>query len=134
MACSIESRVPLLDYRLVELAARMPSWMKVRNGTLKHILREAMRGNVPDLILDRRDKKGFPTPISQWFAGPISSWVRKTLLQEELLSADFLEPTVLQSVVDEHLHRVADHGQLIWRVLNLEIWLRGISSRWHSVI
>jgi asparagine synthase (glutamine-hydrolysing) len=133
MACSIESRVPLLDYRLVELAAKMPSWMKVRKGTLKYILREAMRGKVPDEILDRRDKKGFPTPISQWFSGDISGWVRKTLVQEELMSSEFVNPSAVAAAVEDHIAGRADNGHLIWSVLNLELWMRGIKSGWRDV-
>lgn len=134
MAYSIESRVPLLDYRLVELAAKMPSWMKVRNGTLKYILRDAMRGKVPDQILDRRDKKGFPTPISQWFAGDISGWVRKTLVQEELMSAEFVDPAAVAIAVEDHIAGRADNGHLLWSVLNLELWMRGITTGWRDAL
>jgi len=133
MAYSIESRVPLLDYRLVELAAKMPSWMKVRKGTLKYILREAMRGKVPDQILGRRDKKGFPTPISQWFAVDIAGWVRKTLVEEELMSAEFVNPAAVATAVEDHIAGRADHGHLLWSVLNLELWMRGIMTGWRNV-
>ncbi|MAD02214.1 MAG: asparagine synthase (glutamine-hydrolyzing) [Pseudoalteromonas sp.] len=128
MACSIESRVPLLDYRLAELAAKMPSWMKVRQGTLKFMLRQAMRGKTPDAVLNRTDKKGFPTPIGTWFKGPLSHWVKEVLNPATMLATDYIDPKVQQKLLDEHFAGVNDHGAQIWAMLNLEMWMRGLSK------
>ena len=70
MAHGLESRVPLLDHRLVELAATIPADVKFKDGELKAVFRRVARPHVPDVIADRTDKMGFPVPIGEWFAGP----------------------------------------------------------------
>lgn len=135
MAWSVESRVPLLDHRVVELASRMPAWYRIRNGRLKWPLREAVRGTVPEAILNRTDKKGYPTPISQWLAGPIASYIRAVFLRAEPLAADeFLESPVVRQMVEEHTAGTADHGALLWKLLNLELWMRGTAAGWRDVV
>src|SRR5205085_9557392 len=80
MAWGLESRVPLLDYRLVELALRIPAPLKLRELETKRILRRAVADLLPPLVAQRRDKKGFPTPIDRWFAGPLYPWLEAHLL------------------------------------------------------
>lgn len=133
MAWSIESRVPLLDYRIVEFSGKIPTWMKVRRGVLKSVLRESLRGIVPNPILDRQDKKGFPTPSSKWFAGELKGYLRDTLLAKELLSAEIVDPHALAKIVEAHTCGKADYGHVLWKALNLEVWLRGVASGWHDV-
>jgi asparagine synthase (glutamine-hydrolysing) len=130
MAWSIESRVPLLDYRVVEMAASFPSWIKVRRGRLKSILREAMRGVVPDEILRRTDKKGFPTPIGIWFAGPLREWLRDTLVRQPLRCERFVDRARVVGMVEEHASGAARHEFPLWSILNLELWMRGVESGW----
>src|SRR6185369_6842174 len=79
MAHSIEARPPLLDHKLVEFAATVPAHMRLRNGTTKYLLKEAMRGVLPDGIIDR-PKQGFAVPVAQWFRGELSGFVRDLLL------------------------------------------------------
>lgn len=133
MAWSIESRVPLLDYRIIEFSGRVPSWMKVRRGVLKALLREAMRDIVPDAILDRTDKKGYPTPTGRWFAGPLGPYLRENLCARELASAALVDPRSVATLVEQHATGSADHGAVLWTILNLEIWMRGVSNGWESV-
>ena len=133
MAWSIESRVPLLDNRILELALKMPSWVKVRRGTLKYVLREAMRGIVPDTILDRQDKKGFPTPIANWFAGPLYPWVLKVLGQRPLLSEKYIYSQKLKDMLYDHASGRFDYSSQLWKVMNLELWLGGIQTEWKNV-
>jgi asparagine synthase (glutamine-hydrolysing) len=133
MAWSIESRVPLLDYRIVEFSSKIPSWMKVRRGVLKSVLRESVRGIVPNQILDRKDKKGFPTPTGKWFAGELKGYISATLLAKELLSAEIVDPRALATMVEAHTSGKADYGHILWKVLNLEIWMRGVASGWQNV-
>src|SRR5215470_12678007 len=71
MATSVESRVPFLDHKLVEFTCRLPERLKLRGGTTKYILRESMKGILPDAILSR-SKMGFPVPIGAWFRGVYS--------------------------------------------------------------
>ena len=75
MAHGLESRVPLLDHELVELAATMPADVKFKDGTMKHVFKRATRSLVPDVIADRKDKMGFPVPLHEWFAGPAREFV-----------------------------------------------------------
>tara|TARA_R110002072_G_scaffold296553_1_gene468519 strand:+ start:19407 stop:21227 length:1821 start_codon:yes stop_codon:yes gene_type:complete len=126
MACSIESRVPLLDYRLVEFASTVPSWMKVRQGTLKYLLRQSMRNKVPDSILDRKDKKGFPTPIGPWFKGDLAGWIKNLFAPNNMLAGEYVNYDVLESILSDHTAGISDHGQSIWKLVNLELWLRGL--------
>lgn len=75
MAHSIESRVPFLDYRFVEFAASIPACYKIHNGWTKYIAREAMKSSLPENILWRKDKLGFPVPEEYWFKGPLRKWI-----------------------------------------------------------
>jgi asparagine synthase (glutamine-hydrolysing) len=129
MAASIESRVPILDYRLVELSARIPSWYKIRRGVMKSILRDAMRGIVPDEILDRRDKKGFPVPTTRWFRGPLAPYLHD-VLASSLASAEFVDARVVRQMDADHASGKADYGPELWKILNLELWFRGVNSGW----
>jgi len=72
----LENRSPFLDHRIVEFAFRLPPDMKIREFRTKYILRKALRGVVPDVILDRKDKKGLVVPFHQWLSGPLQSWAR----------------------------------------------------------
>ncbi len=129
MASSVESRVPLLDTAIVEFAATLPSWYKIRGGVLKAILRDSVRGIVPDAILNRRDKKGYPTPISVWFRGALSKYLEDSLLGQELLSSIFVDRDRVRQMIHQHREGKYDHGYVLWQILSLELWLRGNTSR-----
>jgi asparagine synthase (glutamine-hydrolysing) len=133
MAWSIESRVPLLDFRIVEFSAKIPSWMKVRGGVLKCVLREAMRGIVPDAILDRKDKMGYPTPVSRWFSDELKDYLVDVLTSKPLLCGDIVDPSAVSTMVNSHISRQADYGAILWSVLNLELWMRGLVAGWPDV-
>jgi asparagine synthase (glutamine-hydrolysing) len=134
MAWSIESRVPLLDYRLVELAARMPSWMKVRNGRLKCVLRAAMKGIVPDLVLERRDKKGLPVPIGPWFRGVLRPYLEANLLKSNLLCDSLVDPGAVREMLGRHVAGKADCSDVLWKILNTEIWLNQADQGWSEAL
>lgn len=134
MAWSIESRVPLLDHRLLELSMRIPSWIKVRRGVLKGIFREVMRGMVPDPILDRRDKRGFPTPIGPWFAGPLGPWLEDLLVARPLRAQEILDQEMLSRLIREHASGAVDHSQSLWSAMNIELWYRGNIDGWSSLV
>ena len=91
MAHGLESRVPLLDHELVELAATMPADVKFKDGTMKHVFKQATRSLVPDVIADRKDKMGFPVPLHEWFAGPAREFV-----SDVFSSQAALEPRALR--------------------------------------
>lgn len=128
MAWSVESRVPFLDYRIVELAAKIPSWLKVRNGTSKYILRRAMRGITPSAILERKDKKGYPVPTSKWFNRELRAYIKKTLVDAPLMSADIIDQSAVAQMVQAHISGKQDFGGTLWLILNTEIWFQCLGN------
>ena len=122
MATSVESRVPFLDHKLVEFTAKMPDTMKLRGGTTKYVLRESMKGILPEKILSRR-KMGFPVPIGSWFRGPFKSVIDEYVLGERALSRGIFAPDFVRKLVS--LHQAGeDHSERLWSLLNFELWLR----------
>jgi len=123
MAASIESRVPFLDHRLVEFAAALPPRFKLRGLTTKRILREAMRGVLPDTIL-KRPKMGFPVPFPQWMRGPWAQVAREVLLDRRSRERGIIEPGSVQRLLHGHAAGEIEAGDAIWSLLNLELWYR----------
>src|SRR6185369_9106254 len=122
MATSIESRVPFLDHKLVEFTASMPDTMKLRGNTTKYVLRESMKGVLPERILSR-SKMGFPVPIGSWFRGQFKSIIDEYVLSDRALSRGIFEPDFVRGVVARH-QAGEDHAERLWALLNFEIWLR----------
>ena len=122
MAASIESRVPFLDHKLAEFSARMPREMKLRSGTTKWILREAMKGILPTEILDR-PKMGFPVPVGQWFRGEFKHIVDEYVLGERATSRGIFDSNFVRSLVTRH-NSGENHDERIWALVNFEIWMR----------
>jgi asparagine synthase (glutamine-hydrolysing) len=123
MAASIESRVPFLDHKLVEFAGRLPERMKLRGGTTKYILRESMKGILPEAILSR-PKMGFPVPVGAWFRGEFSSVVEEYVLSERALRRGIFEAAFVRSLVQRHQSGGEDHSERLWALVNFEIWQR----------
>jgi len=122
MAYSIESRVPFLTPDLATFLLRLPeSYLIARNGTSKHVFREAMRGLVPDAILDRRDKIGFVTPEQQWLR-QLQPWVEATLRSDSAHSIAALDPAALQREWAEVLAGKRHFDSRVWRWINLIRW------------
>ncbi|ABQ70383.1 asparagine synthase (glutamine-hydrolyzing) [Rhizorhabdus wittichii RW1] len=119
MAVGLEAREPLLDYRLVEFAARLPVRMRVRGTTGKWLLKQAMRRYLPDDILFRR-KMGFVTPISAWFRGPLAEEARRIARASSLVETSWFDPAALDAVVAEHQAGRFDHGRLLWQLMMLD--------------
>lgn len=120
MAASIESRVPLLDHRLVELLARTPPTVKFAGGELKVLLKRAMAHLVPREVLERRDKMGFPVPLSQWSKGPLKETVRDILLGAPARQRGIFSPIAIESAMDQPEHFDRD----LWGLLAIELWHR----------
>ncbi|MGB0076715.1 MAG: asparagine synthase (glutamine-hydrolyzing) [Candidatus Sulfotelmatobacter sp.] len=123
MAASIESRVPFLDHKLVEFAARIPRRVQIAGLTGKKILKTAMRDLLPHSIVYRQ-KLGFPTPWSGWLRGPQLETIRDLLLEPRSLERELFKPESLERLFREHRAGSRDHGDRIWRLLNLELWQR----------
>lgn len=122
MAASIESRVPFLDHKLVEFTASLPERMKLRGMTTKYILRESMKGILPEPILTR-SKMGFPVPLSAWFRGPFRGLVDEYVLGERARARGIFNHAYLRQLVDEH-QSGANHSERLWMLVNFEIWQR----------
>ncbi len=122
MAASIESRVPFLDHKLVEFTARMPHEMKLRGGTTKWILRQAMKGILPDEIIHRK-KMGFPVPVGNWFRGPFKHIIDEYVLGSRAMGRGIFDPGYVKSLVARH-NAGENHDERLWSLLNFEIWQR----------
>jgi asparagine synthase (glutamine-hydrolysing) len=123
MSVSLESRVPLLDHRLVEMAARIPPELKMRHLVTKYILRESMRGITPDPILDRMDKRGTPGPLVKWFAGDLADDVAGVLLDRRTVERGLFDAKLVERALAEHKVK-GSYGEQIWMLLNVEMWHR----------
>lgn len=119
MAVSLEAREPLLDYRLIEFAARLPVSMRVRGGTGKWLMKQALRRYLPDEILFRK-KMGFSTPISAWFRGPLAAEARRIVHGSALTETGWFDRTALDSIVTAHQSGRSDHGRLLWQLMMLD--------------
>lgn len=123
MAASIESRVPFLDHKFVEMASHIPSKYKLRGTQTKAVLREAVQGLVPEAILTR-PKMGFPVPIAQWLAQDFSFLVDEFVTSERAFARGLFKPEALNRIATENSKGIGSHGERLWLLLNLEIWQR----------
>ena len=122
MAASIESRVPFLDHKLVEFIAKLPNELKLRGGTTKWILREAMKGILPGEILER-PKMGFPVPMERWLRSKFKNLTSEYVLSERSISRGIFDPGFVRQLVKSH-NGGENHANRIFRLINLEIWHR----------
>ncbi|MDS4030335.1 MAG: asparagine synthase (glutamine-hydrolyzing) [Candidatus Competibacter sp.] len=123
MATSLECRVPLLDHELVELAARMPEGIKIRRGRLKHVMKRALAGLLPDDILERR-KRGFGTPMGAWLKHPLRPVLHRLLSPEAVAARGwFHHPPIMQLIAAHEQNRLDGTDRLL-ALLALEIWAR----------
>ena len=123
MAVSLECRVPLLDHELVELAAQMPASIKVKGGELKSLLKQSLRGLLPDEILYRK-KRGFGAPMGAWLRGQLLPLMQQVLSVETVAARGLFAPAAVQQVMQEHMSQQADHTDHLQALLNLELWCR----------
>lgn len=120
MAVSLESRVPLLDHRIAELMATVPVTIKFKNGEGKYILKQTVRNIVPQKILTREDKKGFPVPLTKWYQHELREFVYEILFSHVAKSRGLYQIPNLERVIRSELQ----FGREIWGVLCLELWFR----------
>jgi asparagine synthase (glutamine-hydrolysing) len=123
MAASIESRVPFLDHALVEFTATIPAKYSTKGMAGKCILKSAVADLLPEAIMSRK-KMGFPTPWEYWLKGPQLEVLEQVLLEPRTLQRRLFRQEILQRFFAEHRSGARDHGSRIWRLLNLELWLR----------
>lgn len=123
MAYSIESRVPFLDYRLVEYVFSLPAHQKVNNGYSKSVLRNAMKGYVPETVLKRTDKMGFVTPEKIWFMEDMKDWADEIINSRSFRERKYFNHPQISKIVADYRKRKKDIGFALWRWINLELWL-----------
>lgn len=123
MAYGLEARSPLLDHELMEFAAAIPANLKIRGQEKKWILREAMRGRLPDEILDR-PKQGFSVPLSRWLRTDLRDWAEEILLDRDTLQRGYFRPAGVRKLLARHAGGSDSDAKRIWSLLMLELWHR----------
>jgi len=123
MAASIESRVPFLDHELVEFTASIPAKYDTQGMAGKFILKAAVEDLLPRDIVYRQ-KMGFPTPWAYWLGGPQLDELEQLLLEPRTVARNYFAPEAVKKMFAEHRAGARDHGNRIWRLLNLELWER----------
>jgi asparagine synthase (glutamine-hydrolysing) len=121
MAVSLESRVPFLDHRVAELAARIPLAMKVRDGQGKHILRQLLYREAPAALFER-PKAGFAVPVGEWIKGPLRPWAEDLLDRDRLVREGFFDANAVGRRWRQHLSGQRDSTPAIWAVLMFQAW------------
>jgi asparagine synthase (glutamine-hydrolysing) len=124
MAFSIEARTPFLDYRLAEFAARLPNAALIRHGQSKRVVRDAMRGVIPERVRTRLDKKGFSTPQDTWFRTILRTWASDILNSPAMAARGFADVTKLKSLLAAHVTGGCNHSAILWRAISVELWAR----------
>jgi len=124
MMASLEGRVPLLNNDFVAYATSLPLRMKLRGLRSKYLLKRALRGALPDSILDR-PKKGFGIPVAEWFRGPLREQLLSVLSSERIKREGFFEPAVVKRLIDEHLDGRRDNRKQLWTLFAFEMWFEG---------
>ncbi len=122
-ANGLECRAPLLDYRVIEFAAKMPLRHKMRGTLGKIILRDTFRKFLPQDV-DQRPKRGFGVPLDHWFRGPLKTMTQDLLLDQHTLGRGWFRRDALENMLNEHFSNRFDHAYRIWALLFLELWMR----------
>jgi asparagine synthase (glutamine-hydrolysing) len=120
MAWALESRVPLLDHRIVEFMASVPTVIKFKQGQPKHLFRQAIKNTVPPEILERKDKMGFPVPLHLWLKDGLKGFVKDVLLDTRARERGIFNMKALESAIDQE----KSFGRVIWGALCIELWFK----------
>jgi asparagine synthase (glutamine-hydrolysing) len=127
MMASLEARVPLLNNDFVEHATSLPLDMKLRGLRSKFLLRRALRGILPDAILNR-PKKGFGIPVADWFRGPLKEQMLSVLSSDRIARKGFFDPATVTQLIGDHLAGRRDNRKQLWTLFVFELWHDGYVS------
>lgn len=125
MAHGIESRVPFLDKKLVEFVATMPANVKIKDGNLKYILREGMKKYVPEEIMNRKDKMGFPTPFTKWAKNETKDFIFDILSTQKAYGRELINNRKVVEKIDSE----SSFSRNLWGFFCLELWQRAFHDK-----
>ena len=118
MAVSIESRVPLLDRRIVDLISHMPAGMKFKGGEMKYLLKRSIKEFMPEPIMNRKDKMGFPVPLHIWSKNKAKVFILDTLLSQKAKERNIINTMYIEKLISSE----QPFGRGLWGILSLELW------------
>ncbi|OPY61759.1 MAG: Asparagine synthetase (glutamine-hydrolyzing) 1 [Pelotomaculum sp. PtaU1.Bin065] len=128
MATSIELRVPFLDKNIIEFSARIPPSLKMKGLTGKYILKQAVRGMVPEEIINRK-KTGFPVPIAEMMRKELKDYIHDVLLDSKAAGRGYFNSNRVKILLEEHLNLKADNHKVLWMLFVLELWHKRFIDR-----
>jgi asparagine synthase (glutamine-hydrolysing) len=128
MGVSLETRVPLLDARVIEFCHRLPMHQKQRDGQTKWLLRQVLYRHVPRHLIER-PKQGFAVPLDQWLRGPLREWAEHLLGPARLQQDGLLDARLVRQKWEEHLAGTRNWQYQLWDVLMLQAWLEATGTR-----
>lgn len=131
MAHSIESRVPFLDYRLVELGVNLKPEYLSHKGTSRPLYRKALKPYLPDDIVNRKDKLGYPVPFSEWTKGSLKNFIQDSLFSENNYLFDYINKKQLEINLKNHNSGIKDYSWEIWRLLSFKYFLELFKKTQH---
>jgi asparagine synthase (glutamine-hydrolysing) len=133
MAHGVEVRLPFLDYRLVTLAFSLGSRWKLDGQYTKLLLREAMRGRIPEMVRTQLRKLGFPTPVDEWFRGPLYAPLRDLLASRIVRESQLWQHPMLERAIERHRRGDANLGVRLFDVAQTCLWLEG-TRQWPAMV
>ncbi len=122
MACSLETRIPLLDHRIVEFAFQLPFHFKFREGVTKWPIRQILYKYIPRNLVER-PKQGFAIPLSKWLRNELREWTFDILNNNQMRQDGLLDVDIVQKYMNEHMNKLQDHSDVIWSFLMFQCWL-----------
>jgi asparagine synthase (glutamine-hydrolysing) len=131
MASGVECRMPFMDYRIVEFVFSLPPQSKVSGGYTKRVLREALKGILPDKTRLRKRKIGFNAPIVEWFRGDLKDWLMAEMNQREFLENDFFNGKQIRTAFEDFVNTKQPHWHTAWQMwspVHFTWWQRQIKQ------
>jgi asparagine synthase (glutamine-hydrolysing) len=123
MANSLEVRSPLLDHKLIEFAATIPSNLKLSGKTSKYIFKKTLENRIPDNIL-YRGKQGFSIPVESWLKNELREYAEDVLFSDKAKQRNYFDYDYVKKIWNHHLKGLRDHSDQLWTLLMLELWHR----------